>query len=242
MPADERHGVRSPPACNVVTEATFSADSQMIQVAINQPKSLDPWRKTPRQARAKVTVDAIFEATVQLLLRNGATLLTTTLIAERAGVSVGTMYQYFPHKRALLRALFERHIQTIARSIEQACERSRAQPLEHVAANLIAAFLEVIQSRPDESRAAYSLLAEPENAGLAEALFERTTVAISGALATSIDASFDNTVDVAVAMTNALAGSTRWLIERGLPSDLVEAQRRQLTLMVSGYLRSAGKA
>ncbi|WP_174296682.1 TetR/AcrR family transcriptional regulator [Sphingomonas bacterium] len=214
----------------------------MVQVAITRPKPLNPWRKAPRQARAEATVDAICQATVQLLLRNGAAQLTTTRVAERAGVSVGTMYQYFPHKRALLRAMFERHIQTIAQSIELACERSRAQPLDDIAANLIAAFLEVIQSRPDESRAAYSLLAEPENAGWADVLFERTTVAVGRALATSVNATFDNTVDVAVAVTNALAGSARWLIERGLPPDVVRAQREQLTLMVSGYLRSAGQA
>ena len=64
---------------------------------ITHPETLRP-RKTPRQARSAATVDAIFEATIQVLLVEGEKGLTTTRIAERAGVSVGTMYQYFPHK------------------------------------------------------------------------------------------------------------------------------------------------
>ena len=54
-------------------------------------------RKTPRQARSAATVEAIFEATIQVLLVDGYAGLTTTRVAGRAGVSVGTMYQYFPH-------------------------------------------------------------------------------------------------------------------------------------------------
>ena len=54
-------------------------------------------RKTPIQARSTVTVEAISEATIQVLLSHGAERLTTTRVAERAGVSVGTLYQYYPN-------------------------------------------------------------------------------------------------------------------------------------------------
>jgi len=54
-------------------------------------------RKTPRQARSVLTVDAVFEATLQVLLSHGLAGLTTTRVAERTGVSVGTLYQYFPN-------------------------------------------------------------------------------------------------------------------------------------------------
>ena len=62
-------------------------------------------RKMPLQARAAVTVQAISEATIQVLLSLGADRLTTTRVAERAGVSVGTLYQYFPNKEAILVAM-----------------------------------------------------------------------------------------------------------------------------------------
>ena len=76
------------------------------------PHHLTP-RKTPRQARALVTLDAIFEATLQVLIAEGPQRLTTTRVAQRAGVSVGTMYQYFPQKQALIYALNERYLVSI---------------------------------------------------------------------------------------------------------------------------------
>lgn len=67
-------------------------------------------RKAPLQARSKATVDAILSAAAQVLKRKGYAAATTDRIAERAGVSVGSLYQYFPNKDAILVALAERHI------------------------------------------------------------------------------------------------------------------------------------
>ena len=72
------------------------------------PSSSQEARKTPKQSRSAVTVEAIFTAAIQVLLRDGPRRLTTTRVATRAGVSVGTIYQYFPNKLALLYALLER--------------------------------------------------------------------------------------------------------------------------------------
>ena len=58
-------------------------------------------RKTPLQARSTASVEAIMQATIQVLLKDGKVKLTTTRIADRAGVSVGTLYQYFPNKQAI---------------------------------------------------------------------------------------------------------------------------------------------
>ena len=59
-------------------------------------------RKTPRQARSTELVDAILEAAVRVLVREGAARFTTVRVAAAAGVSVGSLYQYFPNKEALL--------------------------------------------------------------------------------------------------------------------------------------------
>ncbi|WP_169927728.1 TetR/AcrR family transcriptional regulator [Labilithrix luteola] len=67
-----------------------------------------PSRKPPRQARAQVTVNAILESTVRILEQDGLEAATTTRIATVAGVSVGTLYQYFSHRDAILDALQER--------------------------------------------------------------------------------------------------------------------------------------
>ncbi len=68
-------------------------------------------RKQPQQARAQSTVHAILEATVQVLEREGPDAATTTRIAEVAGVSVGTLYQYFSHRDAIFDALQEREFE-----------------------------------------------------------------------------------------------------------------------------------
>ncbi|MBS0472064.1 MAG: helix-turn-helix transcriptional regulator [Proteobacteria bacterium] len=65
-------------------------------------------RRKPRQARARATHDSILEAALQLIARNGADALNTNAIAERAGVSIGTLYQYFPDKDAILLAAARR--------------------------------------------------------------------------------------------------------------------------------------
>ena len=55
---------------------------------------------------------AISEATIQVLISQGGDRLTTTRVAERAGVSVGTLYQYYPNKESLLFAVAEDHMET----------------------------------------------------------------------------------------------------------------------------------
>ena len=67
-------------------------------------------RKSPTQSRSKITVEAILQATTHILLTEGAQNLTTNHVAERAGVSIGSLYQYFPNKEALIAALIEQHV------------------------------------------------------------------------------------------------------------------------------------
>src|SRR5262249_61214728 len=73
---------------------------------MQQPRQrVDFVRRTPRQERAQDTVQVIFEATARILQREGRAALNTNYIAECAGVSVGTLYQYFPNKEAILVAM-----------------------------------------------------------------------------------------------------------------------------------------
>lgn len=65
-------------------------------------------RRRPRQTRSLVTYDSILQAALEVLARDGAARLTTNRVAERAGVSIGTLYQYFPDKTAILLAAARR--------------------------------------------------------------------------------------------------------------------------------------
>src|ERR1700735_4980491 len=75
-------------------------------------------RRHPRQRRAHHTVEAVLDAVVRILKREGVKAVTTNRIAAVAGVSIGSVYQYFPDKRAIFVALHERHIQQIDRMVE----------------------------------------------------------------------------------------------------------------------------
>ena len=76
--------------------------------AAAMPQASETMRKSPTQARAAQTVDAIVEAATQILQSDGEERLTTNRIAERAGVSIGSLYQYFADKEAIVEAIAER--------------------------------------------------------------------------------------------------------------------------------------
>jgi AcrR family transcriptional regulator len=78
-------------------------------------------RKQPRQARARHTVEAIIEASARILEEQGHGGFTTNAVAELAGVSIGTLYQYFPDKDALLGALIARETSHLVEEAEAAC-------------------------------------------------------------------------------------------------------------------------
>ncbi len=82
-------------------------------------QQLDSMRKKPRQPRAWRTVATIFEATVQILARHGEGGLTTNRVAERAGVSIGTLYQYFPGMDAIILAMIDWRRRQIVADLEK---------------------------------------------------------------------------------------------------------------------------
>jgi AcrR family transcriptional regulator len=93
------------------------------------PRSGKPARRRAKQARARATTDAILEAAARILVREGYTGATTNRIAEVAGVSVGTLYQYFADKNEVFDALIRREMRALAQVL--AAEELRAsEPLE----------------------------------------------------------------------------------------------------------------
>ncbi|MGG2398040.1 TetR/AcrR family transcriptional regulator [Pseudomonas sp. SH1-B] len=74
-------------------------------------------RKLPRQSRSVAMVDAILEASARILLERGYAGMSTNAVAQCAGVSVGSLYQYFPNKESLLAALHDRHAEQMGHSI-----------------------------------------------------------------------------------------------------------------------------
>jgi AcrR family transcriptional regulator len=101
-------------------------------------------RKSPRQARAGATIEAIIEAAAQVLQQEGEEGLTTAKIADRAGVSIGSLYQYFPNKEAVLLALVRRERdligERVARKIAEIEPKSGENVVRGVISTLLVAF------------------------------------------------------------------------------------------------------
>ncbi|SDV47327.1 TetR/AcrR family transcriptional regulator [Chitinasiproducens palmae] len=76
-------------------------------------------RKTPNQSRARKTVETLLETTAQILAQEGSGRLTTNYLAEKAGYSIGTVYQYFPNREAIVMALIERQREHVQRRISE---------------------------------------------------------------------------------------------------------------------------
>lgn len=87
-------------------------------------------RRFPRQRRAQKTVETILEATAQILIEEGSERLTTNYLAERAGFTVGTIYQYFPNREAIVLALVERQREDVARRIQAMMAEARTGSAE----------------------------------------------------------------------------------------------------------------
>ncbi|NNH70492.1 TetR/AcrR family transcriptional regulator [Nocardia uniformis] len=110
---------------------------------------VDSARKLPRQRRSRDTVDTLLEAAAQVFGREGMA-ATTNRIAERAGMSIGTLYQYFPNKHALLRTLAERHLaEGGARlAVVFANMRRTEPPFEEMMAAILEVVVDLHRDRP----------------------------------------------------------------------------------------------
>ncbi len=207
-------------------------------MASTAPRHLSP-RKRPRQARAEATLDAIFEATIQLLVTDGPHRLTTTRVAERAGVSVGTMYQYFPHKQALLYALNERYLEMLSEKIEATCRAHHGSSVEAMVEALIDTYWRAKTERADVTRALYRTAVELDNQALMEAFAARVDAATTAMLSSAPDATFADLASVNLTLVTVIFGTVRNAFERNLTASEVDALRRQMLLMCRVYLQAA---
>jgi AcrR family transcriptional regulator len=109
-------------------------------------------RKLPRQARSRVTVEAILEATTDILIRQGARRLTTNRIAERAGVNIASLYQYFPGKQAIIAELRRRHGAARRAAVRQVLVERRGDSLESTLRALVSMGVAVHTVNPELER------------------------------------------------------------------------------------------
>jgi AcrR family transcriptional regulator len=112
------------------------------------PRPAAPSRRVPIQARAHVTVDAVIAATAQILLKEGYDACTTNHVARVAGVSIGSLYQYFPDKEALIIAVMEQHLTRMREFLEARLAQMGDVPLPQAIPEMMRAMLDVHRIQP----------------------------------------------------------------------------------------------
>jgi AcrR family transcriptional regulator len=113
-------------------------------------------RRQPKQRRARLTVEAVLDAVARILKRGGPDAVTTNRIAEVAGVSIGSVYQYFPDKRAIYTALHQRHIEEIDRLVEATLVTNAAAPLDDLIRAMVEAMVDAHAVDPELYEALFS--------------------------------------------------------------------------------------
>jgi AcrR family transcriptional regulator len=201
-----------------------------------QAESLNP-RKKPQQRRSRVTIDSIFEAAIQVLLANGLDRITTIQIAERAGVSVGSLYQYFPNKNALLAAVVKRHVGEVTDATIAACESAHGKTIGDMCATMMSAFVDAKTRRPEVSRALYLPSAAVNADAIVKEQSGRCIEKVHDMLITASDAKFAQPRVVSRILVGSIIGPTRAVIEAGGDRGTFETLKLHLTSLCVGYLK-----
>jgi AcrR family transcriptional regulator len=200
-----------------------------------KPKAMPRWRK-PQQLRARQTVDAVLDAVIRILRREGFGAVTTNRIAEVAGVSIGSVYQYFPHKRAIFSALHQRHIDVIDRLINATLVEHASSSLDELIRAMVDAMIDTHTADPE----LYELLASevPHRADgtrdFATRLHGAFRLAISSK-ARDLGKNLDKTVFVVANMVESLSHAAALRRPRGL--SLADAKEEAVRAVLA-YLHA----
>ena len=198
-------------------------------------------RKIPRQPRSQATVEAIVEAAARVLEAAGPAGFNTNAVARRAGVSVGSLYQYFPGKQALIAELSRRNAEAVLGGLAEVAAQTAGRPVLERLRGFVQFAIAQQSARPKLSR----MLDQLEE-GLALPTDERATApAILALLAPVLAAGGADARPEALAM---IAGDclalVRALIDRALdagPAACLGLEERMIGAL-SGYLNGAGVA
>ncbi|SOD24289.1 transcriptional regulator, TetR family [Variovorax sp. YR752] len=198
-------------------------------------------RKAPRQQRSRVTVDVIVEAATRVLARRGWARFTTNEIAAVAGVSVGSLYQYFPNKLAIAEAIRQRHLDEVLVALSGAGDDNEAIPLDQRAAR----FADGVIAAHSVDEALHRVLLDEvplvarSSYAEFEAEYQRRYRALIAASASANGAAGDDETAARV-LSSAVEGVVHAAAHRG---DLgLPALRSELVRLILAYLRDRQQA
>jgi AcrR family transcriptional regulator len=200
--------------------------------------STAPHRRQPQQLRARQTVDAILEAVTRILKREGTDAVTTNRIAEIAGVSIGSVYQYFPDKRAIFAALHQRHVEQIDRVIETTLIQNASASLDRVVRALVEAMIDAHSADPE----LHDLLSAqvPPHPGGSKSFAERSHGAFLIALsARSGEFKKNRDLDkIVFVVTHMIESLCHGVVRQRAPRLPLAAAKAEIVRAILAYLRS----
>lgn len=197
-------------------------------------------RKSPVQARSTATIEVLHEATIQVLLKEGIVKCNTTRIAERAGVSVGSIYQYYPNRDSLLAAVLQRHLDSVAEKIEELCLKYEKTSIKTLISALVDEIILAKLSNPEESKALYAISGERGGLDLSKRMNDRMLAAVSNLLESASDIEFDDSQIIAEFVLGAIMGLIRRVLENQVTDKVEQVLESHLKLMVVAYLKQIG--
>ena len=195
-------------------------------------------RKSPLQARSAATIETLHLAAIQVLTKEGLGRCTTTRIAVRAGISVGSLYQYYPNRDALLAAVLKQHLDAVAGAVEQTCQAHHGKPAGAMASALVTAFLGVKLRDSAKSKALYAFGQERGGAQLATRHRSHMVGSIATMLSSAPDASFDDPEVTAMMALGVMMGPVQAVLEGRAPPEFAARLERELVLLLSSYFRA----
>jgi AcrR family transcriptional regulator len=181
-------------------------------------------------------VDAILEATLQVLLGVGKERLTTTRVALRAGVSVGTLYQYFPNKSALLQAALKRHLDSVTDAVELVCKEQKGRTLREMVTALITIFLAAKMKDAKTSVALYSVSSDVDGSRIVQQMGIRSNKAIVRMLETACEPLRTDPQLVASMLQGAMVGVSRRMLESGTAERQFDSLKEELIFLACAYV------
>jgi len=195
------------------------------------------YRKQPTQARARATVDVILQAARRVLVRTGYAKFTTNAVARTAGVSVGSLYQYFPDKRALVGAVLEDHVERKTSELRRDRRKLAQASLEQ----LIHGYAQwMVESHRDEPALHRILAEELPRQGLSSKLaadYERGIASVCQMLAARaselVPQNHELSAFIIVHTMEALTKAALQRDPRMLDDDLID----EITALIMGYLK-----
>jgi AcrR family transcriptional regulator len=160
------------------------------------------------------------------------------LSSSKAGVSVGSLYQYFPHKQALIYAVNARYLDRVAAMVEAACLQRHGATLPEMVDGLVTVYADAKLEKPDVTRALYRSIAELDVQSQIEAFSQRVDAATLAMFRSAPDAEFENLDILNLTLLTAIFGAIRNIFERGLSVPDAKAVHAQLKAMCTAYLES----